>query len=89
MAFSTLEGRPSAYNSDNRPVLQEWVIATDIKVTPLKMKCLMTPKFSKHYYYTISDFAVGGRCKYNGHASECIKKEFNKLVYNYKQHIRS
>uniref|UniRef100_A0A914D0E1 Uncharacterized protein n=1 Tax=Acrobeloides nanus TaxID=290746 RepID=A0A914D0E1_9BILA len=25
------------------------------------------------YYYAISDFAVGGRCKCNGHASQCVK----------------
>ena len=26
----------------------------------------------KSYYYGISDFAVGARCKCNGHASECV-----------------
>ena len=30
------------------------------------------PKVLKSYYYAISDFAVGGRCKCNGHASECV-----------------
>jgi laminin, gamma 1 len=27
----------------------------------------------RSYYYAISDFAVGGRCKCNGHANECVK----------------
>uniref|UniRef100_A0A673JGZ4 Laminin subunit gamma-1 n=1 Tax=Sinocyclocheilus rhinocerous TaxID=307959 RepID=A0A673JGZ4_9TELE len=75
VAFSTLEGRPSAYNFDNSPVLQNWVTATDIRVTLNRLntfgdEVFNDPKVLKSYYYAISDFAVGGRCKCNGHASE-------------------
>uniref|UniRef100_A0AAY4ABN0 Laminin subunit gamma 1 n=1 Tax=Denticeps clupeoides TaxID=299321 RepID=A0AAY4ABN0_9TELE len=89
VAFSTLEGRPSAYNFDNSPVLQDWVTATDIKVTLNRLntfgdEVFNDPKVLKSYYYAISDFAVGGRCKCNGHASECVKNEFSKLVCNCK-----
>ena len=31
------------------------------------------PNVLKSYYYAVSDFAVGGRCKCNGHAKECVK----------------
>ncbi|GCB72288.1 hypothetical protein scyTo_0006235 [Scyliorhinus torazame] len=91
VAFSTLEGRPSAYNFDNSPVLQEWVTATDIKVTLNRLntfgdEVFNDPKVLKSYYYAISDFAVGGRCKCHGHASECIKNEFNKMVCNCKHY---
>ncbi|EDL39441.1 laminin, gamma 1, isoform CRA_a [Mus musculus] len=89
VAFSTLEGRPSAYNFDNSPVLQEWVTATDIRVTLNRLntfgdEVFNDPKVLKSYYYAISDFAVGGRCKCNGHASECVKNEFDKLMCNCK-----
>ncbi|XP_032420260.1 laminin subunit gamma-1 [Xiphophorus hellerii] len=85
VAFSTLEGRPSAYNFDNSPVLQDWVTATDIRVTLNRLntfgdEVFNDPKVLKSYYYAISDFAVGGRCKCNGHASECVKDSGGRLV---------
>ncbi|XP_041134161.1 laminin subunit gamma-1-like [Polyodon spathula] len=89
VAFSTLEGRPSAYNFDSNPVLQDWVTATDIRVTLNRLntfgdEVFNDPKVLKSYYYAISDFAVGGRCKCNGHASECLKNEYEKMVCNCK-----
>uniref|UniRef100_A0A672NHM3 Laminin subunit gamma-1 n=1 Tax=Sinocyclocheilus grahami TaxID=75366 RepID=A0A672NHM3_SINGR len=89
VAFSTLEGRPSAYNFDNSPVLQDWVTATDIRVALNRLntfgdEVFNDPKVLKSYYYAISDFAVGGRCKCNGHASECVKNERSKLLCNCK-----
>ncbi|XP_035684796.1 laminin subunit gamma-1-like isoform X3 [Branchiostoma floridae] len=76
VAFSTLEGRPSAYNFDNSLTLQDFVTATDIRVTLNRInsfgdEVFRDPKVLKSYYYAISDFAVGGRCKCNGHAASC------------------
>uniref|UniRef100_T1II68 Netrin-1 n=1 Tax=Strigamia maritima TaxID=126957 RepID=T1II68_STRMM len=77
IAFSTLEGRPSAFDLDNSPVLQDWVTATDIKIVFNKLNTdsdedNVSDVVRESHYYSVSDFAVGGRCKCNGHAARCV-----------------
>uniref|UniRef100_T1IVA6 Laminin subunit gamma-1 n=1 Tax=Strigamia maritima TaxID=126957 RepID=T1IVA6_STRMM len=84
VAFSTLEGRPSANNFENSKVLQEWVTATDIRITLDRLnmfgdEVFGDPKVLKSYFYAVSDLAVGGRCKCNGHARHCISPHGNRL----------
>ncbi len=78
VAFSTLEGRSSAYNFDKSKELQDWVTATDIRITLDRHNTFGDELFSdikvlKSYFYAITDLAVGGRCKCNGHASGCTQ----------------
>ncbi|XP_017769170.1 PREDICTED: laminin subunit gamma-1-like [Nicrophorus vespilloides] len=77
IAFATLEFRPSAYNFDSSPDLQEWVTATDIRITLNRLNTFGDELFAdtsvlRSYYYSIVEVSVGARCKCNGHASECI-----------------
>ncbi|XP_074871196.1 laminin subunit gamma-3 [Carettochelys insculpta] len=85
VAFSTLEGRPSAYSFDKSPVLQEWVTTTALLISLNRLNTFgddifKDPKVLQSYYYAISDFSVGGRCKCNGHASQCAPNEAGHLV---------
>ncbi|XP_074149992.1 laminin subunit gamma-3 [Sminthopsis crassicaudata] len=85
VAFSTLEGRPSAYSFDESPILQEWVTSTDLLISLNRLNTFgddifKDPKVLQSYYYAITDFSVGGRCKCNGHASECVLDEGGQLV---------
>ncbi|XP_021510381.2 laminin subunit gamma-3 isoform X2 [Meriones unguiculatus] len=85
VAFSTLEGRPSAYNFEESPVLQEWVTSTDLLISLDRLNTFgddifKDPRVLQSYYYAVSDFSVGGRCKCNGHASECSPNEAGQLA---------
>ncbi|XP_059195942.1 netrin-1a isoform X2 [Centropristis striata] len=86
IAFSTLDGRPSAHDFDNSPVLQDWVTATDIKVIFSRLHTFGDENEDDSelardsYFYAVSDLQVGGRCKCNGHASRCVKDRDGSLV---------
>ncbi|XP_062845266.1 laminin subunit gamma-3 [Trichomycterus rosablanca] len=85
VAFSTLEGRPSAYNFDQSQVLQDWVTATDLLISLNRLNTFgdeffKDAKVLRSYFYAISDFSVGGRCKCNGHANDCAPDDEGRLV---------
>lgn len=84
IAFSTLEGRPSAKDFESNFVLQEWVSATDVKVVFNRVSSTKTRDVRN--YYAVSDFAVGGRCHCNGHASSCPANRDGKPVCDCKHH---
>lgn len=89
VAFSTLEGRPSAYEFETSPVLKEWVTATDILISLNRLNTFGDEVFNdpvvlRSYFYAISDIAVGGRCKCNGHAEKCSTYQDNDFEEKYK-----
>ncbi|XP_054153409.1 laminin subunit alpha-like [Oppia nitens] len=80
IAISLLNGRPSADNFSISAALQEWSIATNIRLRLLRPKTTLghllsvarqDPTVTRRYFYSIKDINIGGRCVCNGHASQC------------------
>ncbi|KAF7638707.1 putative effector protein [Meloidogyne graminicola] len=65
--FSTLEEHSSINNFEENEILQEWITATEIK-----MKFFNPRNSFRTYYYAITDIAINGKCKCNGHSNECV-----------------
>uniref|UniRef100_A0A183C055 Rhomboid domain-containing protein n=1 Tax=Globodera pallida TaxID=36090 RepID=A0A183C055_GLOPA len=63
VVFDTLEGRPSANNFEESEVLQDWVTATEIMLSLVRLNTRGDELFRylgvlQSYYYAITDFAV-------------------------------
>lgn len=72
IAFSTMAGRVNSPQiNEYSPDLNQWVMATDIKVEFNRISSTSRrPKDTQ--YYAVSSFMVGGRCHCNGHANKCM-----------------
>ncbi|ESO09475.1 hypothetical protein HELRODRAFT_73849 [Helobdella robusta] len=86
VAFNTLEGRSSNNELDANPILQDWQTATDIRIVFNRLNTRdisPTAQLNSYSFYSMSDVAIGGRCKCNGHASRCApvaKSRYSKEV---------
>ncbi|KAM6984916.1 laminin subunit gamma-3 [Aplochiton taeniatus] len=59
---------------------KEWVTATDLLISLDRLNTFgdeffKDTKVLRSYFYAISDFSVGGRCKCNGHSSDCVEEQ--------------
>ncbi|KAL1786196.1 laminin subunit gamma-3 [Sigmodon hispidus] len=63
----------------------EWVTSTELLISLDRLNTFgddifKDPRVLQSYYYAVSDFSVGGRCKCNGHASKCGPTETGQLA---------
>lgn len=72
VAFSFVDGRPSANNQENSPVIRDWMTLTDLSVVFRRLHAPGETADRDNSYYSLSEITVGGRCKCNGHASRCL-----------------
>ena len=75
--FSTLRGRPSSNNYENSQILRDFTTAEKLRFTLVRLntfgdEIFGDPQVLQSYYYAISKITVGGYCKCNGHADNCM-----------------
>ncbi|XP_017771023.1 PREDICTED: laminin subunit gamma-1-like [Nicrophorus vespilloides] len=85
--FSAQKYRPSNTDINTSPELQDWITATDIRISLDRLNTFQDERFKdiwvlRRYYYSIISVEIGAHCKCNGHASKCIpiRRNSDKLV---------
>ncbi|TRY60964.1 hypothetical protein TCAL_05712 [Tigriopus californicus] len=82
-----ISNRPSARNMFRSQVLQDWILATNIRIRLIQTKTMLGHLMSKaqgdktvtrRYYYSIKEISVSGRCVCNGHAYVCPPSRDNR-----------
>ncbi|XP_077971460.1 laminin-like protein lam-2 isoform X1 [Styela clava] len=85
VSFSPLRGRVGSWTLYQQKELQDWITASAIRISLNNMNTFGDEVFGdieilKSYYYAISDISIEGRCKCNGHASECRENDKGSFV---------
>ncbi|XP_076049793.1 laminin-like protein lam-2 isoform X2 [Oratosquilla oratoria] len=67
-------------NDDISPEEEDWITTFALRITLNRLKTnqgddLSDPDVLRSYFYGIESISIHGRCKCNGHASECVRSD--------------